>query len=87
MPSSRRAASSTSATRGSFWLACANPGSILMAFSSEMFNTFGTSFVSRSTSAKLISSTRPTSLIAARAPSVPMVTICATCSRPYFSVT
>ena len=32
-----------------------------------------------------MSSTRPTSLIAARAPSVLKVMICATCSRPYFS--
>src|SRR5258708_2480644 len=34
-----------------------------------------------------MSRARPTSLIAARAPSVPNVMICATCSRPYFSVT
>ena len=41
----------------------------------------------RSTSPKPMSSTRPTSLMAARAPRVPKVMICATCSRPYFSVT
>ena len=32
----------------------------------------------------VMSSARPTSLIAARAPCVPKVMICATCSRPYF---
>ena len=87
IPSRRRATSSTSPTRGSFWLAWANPGSMRMASASEMFRTLGTILVMRSTSAKLMSSTRPTSLMAARAPSVPMVMICATCSRPYFSVT
>jgi len=85
MPSSRRAASSTSATAG-LLAGLREPRSILMAFSSEMFNTFGTSFVSRSTSAKLISSTAHV-LNRRPRPSVPMVTICATCSRPYFSVT
>ena len=58
-----------------------------MASFSVIFSCFGTSFEMRSTSAKLISSTRPTSLIAALAANVPNVMIWATCSRPYFSVT
>ncbi len=52
-----------------------------------MFSVGGIIFAIRSTSAYGISSTRPTSLIAALAAIVPNVMICATFSRPYFSVT
>ena len=52
-----------------------------------MPSVVGTIFARRSTSAYGISIARPTSLMAAFAAIVPKVIICATLSRPYFSVT
>ena len=70
------------------WPGRRSRGSILMRlFELDVERLVGTSLVMRSTSPKLMSSTRPTSLMAALAPKVPKVMICATCSRPYFSVT
>ena len=87
MPSSFNATFSTSRTRGSRLASDSKPGSCANASFSLMFNVGGTSLVSLSTSAKVMSSTRPTSFNAALELSVPNVMICATCSRPYFSVT
>ncbi|MND04991.1 hypothetical protein D3C83_255340 [compost metagenome] len=52
-----------------------------------MSSWFGTSFATRSASEIGISITRATSRMAALAFIVPKVMICATRSRPYFSVT
>ncbi len=87
MPSSRRATASRSRTRGSFFSRSARAGVSLTARSSVISSWLGIRLATRFTSEIGISMTRPTSRTAARAFIVPNVMICATFSRPYFSVT
>ena len=83
MPSSRRAKSSSWATSRSSSAIRRSAGSSLRASSRVMFSRAGTSLLICSTRASGMFSTRPTSLIAALALSVPKVPIWATFASPY----
>ncbi len=87
VPSRRLENSIIRAMSGSRSASAFRAGSFLIASSSEMFRTFGTSFLIASTFGNGMPSARPTSVIAAFAFRVPKVPIWATFSDPYLSRT